>query len=245
MGTKTPLLWRFKSIQGQVQGVPACQGKCHSPQPATPSHTTCLRRGCSVCSCLCVCIMGIHKIPQPGTCPDLNSDVLSPAACLEFATFCPLASSLSPAHYLGLMSELAPLGCGGGACAWGMHTQRGAGADSMSFWGQARGKEKGYGLPPHHLQKAADALGVLCPEHMPHDADLAARRPQPLPIQARQDICERMDHSGSAPQKAEVDLCKQSLFSPLPPTLLYLWLRTHLSVPGARQAADPLRAPGR
>lgn len=46
------------------------------------------------------------------------------------------------------------------------------------------GEGEGSRLPPHHLEKTADALGVLCPEHMPHGADLAAWRPEPLPVQA-------------------------------------------------------------
>lgn len=46
------------------------------------------------------------------------------------------------------------------------------------------GEEESSLLLPHHLEKAADALGVLGPEHMPHGADLAAWRPEPLPIQA-------------------------------------------------------------
>lgn len=39
-------------------------------------------------------------------------------------------------------------------------------------------------LPPHHLEKATDALGILGPEHVPHSAGLATWRPEPLPIQA-------------------------------------------------------------
>lgn len=46
------------------------------------------------------------------------------------------------------------------------------------------GEGEGSRLSPYHPEKTADTLGVLCPKHMPHSADLAARRPEPLPVQA-------------------------------------------------------------
>lgn len=70
---------------------------------------------------------------------------------------------------------------------WGTHNREsfgGLGAPTSREHEGSAGEGEGSRLLPHHLEKAANALGVLCPEHVPHGADLAAWRPEPLPVQA-------------------------------------------------------------